>query len=430
MATAVSYAALLGYDLSGLRYARARPALSSVFLASFCGYAIGNAVGFGAFSGGAVRYRIYTAAGLSPGQIVRVILFISAALGIGLATIAGLGLVLCAHRVSRMLGTSPEPLFAAAAILLTVAMAFLHVLRNSAPTPCTIGPIELDPPGPALVLAQIGLTTIDVLAAAAALWVLLPPTGIGFVPYAAVYAAALGLGVLSHIPGGLGVFEVAILYAVGSKAPVSAVAAALVAYRAIYYLLPLFLSTILLAGFEARRFLGANTGERIGRAAGRLAPPFLAAATFAVGATLVTSGAMPSFTERLQLVAPACASLGGRNGASAGQHCRLGSALYRPRSLPSPRWRMVACLVDDRAQHSFLPRQRPRHHRPDRGRFAADRARRRSGAVRPSRLAIVAAADRRVADRHQLCRCRNDLDPVLRVPACRIQPSAMVAIRI
>ena len=93
-ATAVSYATLFGYDLSGLRYARARPPLSSVFLASFCGYAIGNAVGLGALSGGAVRYRIYTAAGLSPGQIARVILFISAALGIGLATIAGLGLVL------------------------------------------------------------------------------------------------------------------------------------------------------------------------------------------------------------------------------------------------------------------------------------------------------------------------------------------------
>ena len=302
VATAVSYAALLGYDLSGLRYARARPALSSVFLASFCGYAIGNAVGFGAFSGGAVRYRIYTAAGLSPGQIVRVIVFISAALGIGLATIAGLGLVLCAHRVSRMLGTSPEPLFAAASILLTLATAFLLfcAIRRR---PVAIGPLELDPPGAALVLVQLALTTTDVLAAAAVLWVLLPPTGVGFVPFAAIYAASLGLGVLSHIPGGLGVFEVAILFAVGSKAPVSAVAAALVAYRAIYYLLPLFLSTILLAGFEARRFLGVTTSERIGRAASRLAPPFLAATTFTVGATLVTSGAMPGFTDRLQVLA-------------------------------------------------------------------------------------------------------------------------------
>lgn len=115
-ATAVSYLALFGYDLSGLRYAKARPPFSSVVLASLCGYAIGNAVGLGAFTGGAVRYRIYTAAGLSPGQIARVILFISVALGIGLAVIAGLGLVLCADRVGRMMGTSPEPLFGAAAI--------------------------------------------------------------------------------------------------------------------------------------------------------------------------------------------------------------------------------------------------------------------------------------------------------------------------
>ena len=301
-ATAVSYAALLGYDLSGLRYARARPPLPSVLLASFCGYAIGNAVGLGAFSGGAVRYRIYTAAGLTPGQIARVILFISAAIGIGLATIAGLGFVLCAHRVSRLLGASPEPLLAAAATLLSLAAVFL-LLCATRRKPITIGAIAIEPPGPTLVLIQIALTTTDVLAAATVLWVLLPSTGIGFIAFAAVYAAALGLGVLSHIPGGLGVFEVAILYAVGGKVPPSEVAAALVAYRAVYYLLPLLLSTVLLAAFEARRFLGAEIGERVGRAATRLVPSFVAATTFAVGATLVVSGAMPAFIDRLQILA-------------------------------------------------------------------------------------------------------------------------------
>ena len=81
IATLVSFVALLGYDLSGLRYAGARPPLRSVLLASFCGFAIGNTVGLGVLSGGAVRYRLYTAAGLSPGQIARVILFISVAFG-------------------------------------------------------------------------------------------------------------------------------------------------------------------------------------------------------------------------------------------------------------------------------------------------------------------------------------------------------------
>ncbi len=301
-ATTVSYVALFGYDLSGLRYVRARPPLSAALLASFCGYAIGNAVGFGAFSGGAVRYRIYTAAGLSPGQIGRLILFISVAVGIGLATISGLGLVICADRVGSMLGTSPEPLFAAAALLLGLATVFLGFCATRRRS-LAIGPINIEPPGPALILTQLALTTTDVLAAAAVLWVLLPPTGIGFFAFAAVFAAALALGILSHIPGGLGVFEVAILYAVGSKAPVSAVAAALVAYRGIYFLLPLFLSTVLLAGFETRCFFGGELGERIARAASRMAPSFLAAATFAVGASLVISGVMPAFTDRLQILA-------------------------------------------------------------------------------------------------------------------------------
>ncbi len=260
-ATGVSYTMLFGYDLSGLAYARARPPLSSAFLASFCGYAIGNAVGFGALSGGAVRYRIYTAAGLSPGQIARVILFISVAIGVGLATIAAAGLVLFADRVGKVIGASPEPLRVTAAILLVFAIGFLVFLATRR-RPLRLGPIRIEPPGPGLILGQIALTTADMFAAAAVLWVLLPPTGIGFFVFAAVFAAALGFGVLSHIPGGLGVFELVILYAVGDKAPVSVVAAALVAYRGIYFLLPLSVSTVLLAGFEGRRLLGAQSGRR------------------------------------------------------------------------------------------------------------------------------------------------------------------------
>ena len=57
-ATFLSFIALLGYDLSGLRYVGARPPFKVVLLASFCGFAIGNTVGLGAFSGGAVRYRL------------------------------------------------------------------------------------------------------------------------------------------------------------------------------------------------------------------------------------------------------------------------------------------------------------------------------------------------------------------------------------
>lgn len=300
-ATALSYLALVGYDISGLRYAHAHAPLKTILLASFCGFAIGNSVGLGAFSGGAVRYRLYTAAGLAPGQIARVILFISVGFGVGLAAIAALGLAVHAREVSHLLGASPEPLYAIAATSLTVAGGFL-IFCATRRAPLRRGPIDIDPPGATLVLTQIVLTAVDVLAAATTLWVLLPSVGTSFFAFAAIYATALALGVLSHIPGGLGIFELAILYAVGDKAPASAVAAALVTYRAVYFLVPLLLSTVLLAGFELRRSLRTAAGQRIGRATSHLAPLFLAATTFAVGATLVASGAMPAFVDRLQIL--------------------------------------------------------------------------------------------------------------------------------
>ena len=299
--TVLSYLALVGYDICGLRYARAHAPLTTILLASFSGFAIGNAVGLGAFSGGVVRYRLYTAAGLSPGQIARTILFISIAFGIGLATISALGLLLHAGEVSRLLAMSPEPLRVIAAIILALVGGVL-IFCATRRTPLRRGPIDIDVPGAPLVLVQILLAAIDVLAAAATLWVLLPPLGISFFAFAAIYATALALGVLSHIPGGLGVFELAILYAVGGIAPLNAVAAALVIYRAIYFLVPLLLSTVLLASFELGRSLDTATGRRIGQAASQLAPVFLAAATFTVGATLVVSGAMPAFVERLQIL--------------------------------------------------------------------------------------------------------------------------------
>ena len=300
-ATALSYLALVGYDVSGLRYARARAPLKSILLASFCGFAVGNCVGLGAFSGGAVRYRLYTAAGLSPSQIGRAILFISIAFGVGLGVIAALGLILHAREVSGLLGASLAPLRAGAAIVLALAIGFMVfcALRR---TPWRRGPIEIDAPDTKLLLTQLIFTTVDVLAAAATLWVLLPSVGISFFSFAAIYAAALALGVLSHIPGGLGVFELAILYSVGRNAPVNAVAAALVTYRAIYFLLPMLLATVLLANFELQRSLDTAMGRRIGRAASQLAPHFLAVTTFVVGAILVVSGAMPAFVDRLQIL--------------------------------------------------------------------------------------------------------------------------------
>jgi phosphatidylglycerol lysyltransferase len=110
-------------------------------------------------------------------------------------------------------------------------------------------------PSSGLVLVQIAVTMVDIVVAAGTLWVLLPASGVDFLTFVVIYTAALSLGVLSHTPGGIGVFDAAVLYGVGTQVSPSAVAAALVTYRAIYFLLPFVLAAVLLAASELRRLL-------------------------------------------------------------------------------------------------------------------------------------------------------------------------------
>jgi phosphatidylglycerol lysyltransferase len=253
-ATLLSYAVLAGYDFLAFQYGGVRLPAATILLASFCGYGIGNAVGLGTLSGGAVRYRLYSGAGLSPKQIALIVGFISFAFGAGALTITSLFIELRAQEIGRLLGVAPVILQMAAGGCLALIVAPL-VFWSICQKPIRLGALEIKAPSVSVVCAQLALVAADLVAASAVLWVLLPASPVDFVTFAALYASALTLGVLTHIPGGLGVFEVVILYALGTSTPLSTLAAALLAYRAIYFLLPLLLSILLLVGFEMGRSL-------------------------------------------------------------------------------------------------------------------------------------------------------------------------------
>jgi phosphatidylglycerol lysyltransferase len=253
-ATAVDFVVLSANDFGALRYAGASPPVTSTLLASFCGYALGNFIGFGALSGGAVRYRIYRAAGVSPGKIARITIYIATAFGIGAAETIGLGLAFRAREIAQLYGIPYEPLRLVAALILAATAAVLigcALGRRS----FRLGSLTIELPSSGLVLVQIAVTMVDIVVAAGTLWVLLPASGIDFPAFVVIYTAALSLGVLSHTPGGIGVFDAAMFYAIGTQGLPSAVAAALVTYRAIYFLLPFAVAAVLLAASELRRLL-------------------------------------------------------------------------------------------------------------------------------------------------------------------------------
>lgn len=298
LATGVSYLVLTGYDLSAMKYAGVQVRRSTVLLTSFIAYALGNTVGLGVLTGGAVRMRLYTAAGIEANKVAQVIAFNASAFTFGTAAFGAAGLLWGAEAVAGLVRMPAWLLrVAAGAVLLAVAGFITVSARRREVMIAWRWKLRLPPPR--LAVQQLVISALDLLASAATLWFLLPAGAVDPASFLAWYSIALVLGILSHVPGGLGVFEAVILVACGDRVPLAHVVSALVLYRVIYYLLPLILAAVLLAAYEVRSGIAAP----IGRAAVRLSPMLLATMTFIAGGWLLVSGVTPASAQATDLLA-------------------------------------------------------------------------------------------------------------------------------
>lgn len=298
VATAISYLVLTGYDLSAMKYADVQISRATALLTSFIAFALGNTVGLGVLTGGAVRMRLYSAAGVETNKVAQVIAFNASAFGFGTAAFGAAGLLWGAEGVAELAHVPAWLLRVIAAALLFGVIAFIVLaVRRREVMVAWRWKLRLPPAG--LAVQQLIISALDLLASAAALWFLLPPGAVDAPAFVAWYSIALVLGLISHVPGGLGVFEAVILLACGDRAPVEQVLSALVLYRVIYYLLPLVIAAFLLAIYEVRSGIAAP----MGRAAVRLSPMLLATMTFIAGGWLLVSGVTPASAEATDMLA-------------------------------------------------------------------------------------------------------------------------------
>jgi uncharacterized membrane protein YbhN (UPF0104 family) len=250
--TAVSYFLLTGYDFLALNYARRLLRFPQVLFASFVAFALTNSLGFALVSGGSVRYRIYSGYGLTPVEIGEVVAFCTLSYVLGVTTVCGLMFVLKPVSLASLLSLPWQLVQAAGVMLLAVSAVYL-VVAASRPKPISIGRYRLRLPSLEQSLAQIVLASVDQAIASAVLYVLLPSnSAIDFATFLGIYVVAAPLSLLSLVPGGLGVFETALLVTLGDT-PKAASLASLVAYRFIYFLLPLVLAVACEAVYEFRR---------------------------------------------------------------------------------------------------------------------------------------------------------------------------------
>ncbi|WP_321895160.1 bifunctional lysylphosphatidylglycerol flippase/synthetase MprF [Paraburkholderia heleia] len=306
-ATAVSFVALVGRDAVGLRYLGARVSRGALWAGAIAGSALGNVTGFGALTGGAVRCRVYGSAGVTAAQIGRMTVFTSVTLALALVLMTALGMVGAAGTLSGLLPLAPDELRLIGGTVLGCGAVMVILCPASAREIEPFGRawLRFSVPARRDLVAQLLLAALDVVGAGLALWSVMPHALLGFTDFLTVYCAAMLLGLIGHTPGGIGVFEAAMVYALGPSVPTSKVLAALLAYRAIYFGAPLALAAAVLTVFEGRALktpLSARFARRGADGVSQLAPLFLAIVTFVTGSMLVISGATPAFSKRIALL--------------------------------------------------------------------------------------------------------------------------------
>jgi phosphatidylglycerol lysyltransferase len=315
--SALAYAVLAGYDALALAYARARLGRRRTAFASFVSYAMSQTLGFPLLTGGSVRYRLWSTWGLTTPEIATAISFVGATFTVGLLFTTGLALALEPAGTATLLHLPAAPLRLVGAGCLCLVAAYL-TWSATWRRPMQFRGWEFPVPALRLALLQLVVATVDWTLAASALYALLPSGhGIPFLPFVGAFLIAQIAGLVSHLPGGLGVFESLIVVFLEPYAPAAPVLGALLAYRAVYYLLPFALGLVSLAVYEARRRPGI-TVRRTGGAGAfatqaarglertvepwalALIPSVLGAATFAAGVVLLVSGAAPSAHSHVQ----------------------------------------------------------------------------------------------------------------------------------
>lgn len=303
--SALAYAIMPCYDALALAYIRRPMPLPRLGFGSFIAYAMSNTLGFAMLTGGTVRYRFWSAWGLSTEEIAKAVTFSTTTFAIGLASISGFALLLEPSQTARLIGIPtwlPHPL---GVLALAFAAAYLgwSAWRRR---PIRLGGWEFPVPGFRMALSQIVVAAVDWSVAGSVLFVLLPEADRpGFAAFLGVFLLAQFAGLLSHVPGGLGVFETIMVVLLDPYLPPGPVLGALVAFRAIYYLAPFSLGLLLLVGYEAlhRQEQLLSAAQRTGITATRwmsaILPHVLGGAVFAAGVLLLVSGSMPAVHARI-----------------------------------------------------------------------------------------------------------------------------------
>ncbi|WP_045227366.1 bifunctional lysylphosphatidylglycerol flippase/synthetase MprF [Methyloterricola oryzae] len=298
--TALSYLTMSFYDVLAIRYIGNPLPWTKVGFASAVSYAFSNTVGISILTSTSVRYRLYTSWGLSTLDIGKVIAFCTLTFWLGLLTTAGSVLLVKGHPLTQELNLPRGQWLGAA--LITLPLLYLQICARSR-RELYWGGQSFALPGFRIAATQIALGALDWILAGSVLFTLMPEQlDTGLLQFLGIYLIAQIVSLISHVPGGLGVFESLILLMMPKALSSASLLGAILAYRLTYYFIPLAIAASALASYEFlrrnRRLAGAI--KQVGPWISELVPQIFAVWAILSGAVMLFSGATPSILERME----------------------------------------------------------------------------------------------------------------------------------
>jgi uncharacterized membrane protein YbhN (UPF0104 family) len=250
LCVAAAFFTLTFYDLFALRTIGRRDVPYRIAsLASFTSYTIGHNLGATVFTGGAIRFRIYSEWGLTPIDVAKICFISGLTFWLGNATVLGIGMALYPDAASAM-NYLPESLnrLIALALLASIVIYLVWLAMGQRQLGRNGWMIML--PSAKLTFLQIVIGVVDLGFCALAMYILMPDTPhISYMALAVIFIMATLLGFASHAPGSLGVFDAAMLLALPQfdKAPV---VASILIFRLLYFVMPFAISLTVMGSRE------------------------------------------------------------------------------------------------------------------------------------------------------------------------------------
>lgn len=301
----VNYMILAGYDTLALRYTGHRHIpLRKVMLTSLISYAISNNTGHAWAAGGSIRYRFYTTWGVPGWDILKISLFLGLTYIVGVMTMGLAGTLLLPQSVRSSI-ENPQMIhvmMVSCAIFLALYWGILLFWRR----PLRIRGVSVVMPSPLVGVGQTLIACFDLVLAGAVLWVFLAgQVPFGFETFIIIYILAQVAGLLSQVPGGIGVFEGAFLWLLSGTINEDQhliVVSALVLYRVIYFFLPLVVAGVGLFAYEmhVRRHAISEGSRIISKIFNTIMPQVFAFLLLLSGAILLMSGATPTMPDSVR----------------------------------------------------------------------------------------------------------------------------------